>query len=267
MSVVLLEETVPPCTNKGKYEGRCGIHKNSDQKSTPVRTPRSSNRKSAEKKSTPVRPSQRDVETKDDTPWEIITLPDENCFVKRMLSLPDEVKVDADLFEEIWDLHPEKLPTGKMMGKTVEFQRYQQVYGVSYYFTGNDIEAKSLDEHKYISDLLEWVKKDSGLNHNSVLVNWYEDGNHYIGYHSDSEKTLTVLDTGSIAPIYSFSYGQAREFYIRPNTKSTQYKKYELHLPMPDNSCIVMCGDIQTYYKHSVPKRTGKKTHMEDVLI
>ena len=247
-----------PCTNNGKYEGRCGIHKNSEEKSTPVRTPRSGNRKNTEKKSTPVRTPQRDVEPSDDTPWEIINLPDENCYVKQMLSIPDEVKVDSKLFEEIWDLHPEKFPVGKMMGKEVEFPRWQQVYGVSYYFTGHDIEAKSLYENQYISDLLEWVKRDSGLDYNSVLINWYQDGNHYMGYHSDNEKNLTVLENGSTAPIYSFSYGQKRDFYIRSNNKST-CKDYQLNLAMPDNSCIVMCGDMQKYYKHSVPKRTGKK--------
>ena len=48
---------------------------------------------------------------------------------------------------------------------------------------------------------------------NHVLINWYNDGSHYIGPHSDSEAQI-VEDS----PIVSVSLGQERTFRIRYKT-------------------------------------------------
>jgi alkylated DNA repair dioxygenase AlkB len=237
------------CEKKGKeqYGGRCGIHKNYEPsvKKRGVKTP------------TVVTPTVKTVGRLDNLVTTI--LPDPNCYVEQLLILPNEIQISTpELFEEIWDLHPDELGTGVMFGNEISFPRWQGAFGMNYYFTGEDHKARSFDEHPFLTTLLEWVKKDSGIDYNSLLINWYEDGNHYIGYHSDNEKDLKVLDNGTIAPIYSFSYGQDRDFYIRSNKKSA-YPGFKLNLVVPNNSCIIMCGSMQNYYKHSVPKRMGKK--------
>jgi len=54
--------------------------------------------------------------------------------------------------------------------------------------------------------------------------------------------------------IYSFSFGQARDFVVKSKDKT--FRKV---FKMVDNSLIIMGGEMQKYYKHSVPKRSVKK--------
>ena len=58
------------------------------------------------------------------------------------------------------------------------------------------------------------------------------------GPHSDNE---TQLQAGQ--PIYSFSFGAERKFVV----------------PLLDNTCVVMRGDMQRPYKHSVPRSAKVK--------
>lgn len=82
-----------------------------------------------------------------------------------------------------------------------------------------------------------------------LLINWYQDGDHYIGPHSDDESQLVKNSA-----IYSFSFGQTRDFVIK--SKELDYK---MVLELTNNSLIIMGGEIQKYYTHQVPKRSIKK--------
>jgi alkylated DNA repair dioxygenase AlkB len=102
-------------------------------------------------------------------------------------------------------------------------------------------------------DLLQWVKDHSGFDYNQVLVNWYQDGNHYIGPHSDDE---TQLVPGS--SIYSFSFGQERDFVVT-SKKGVLETPFHESFAMKDNSLLIMEGDMQKNFKHQVPKRATSK--------
>ena len=123
--------------------------------------------------------------------------------------------VDGELFNELWDLHPVEYGKVKMMNyKTKKYEeintpRWQQSFGKDYNFTGMNHKASKL-EHPYLIKLLKFVNDRSDLEYNQVLVNWYNDGQHYIGAHSDDERQL-VKDSA----IYSFSFGQKRDFVIK----------------------------------------------------
>lgn len=170
----------------------------------------------------------------------------DDCWLESRI-VPDYLKMDNHLFEEIWELHPEEKSKIKIFGKIVTCPRYSQNYGADYKFSGKFHEGLPID-HFYMKKIMEFVKKDSGIEYNQLLINWYADGTDYIGLHSDDEPQI-VKDSN----IYSFSFGQEREFVIK--AKHGDFKKVFI---MKHNTVIIMGGKMQQYYKHTVPKRTVK---------
>jgi len=179
----------------------------------------------------------------------IIRLPHGESWLEIWPVLPPELRMDRATFQRVWNLHPTDLARGKIFGKEIPFPRWTQAYGQSYKFSGKVHVAKAIEDPLLII-IMEWIQKDVALPYyHNLLLNWYQDGQHYIGPHSDNE---TQLIKGP--PIYSFSYGAEREFVIETNPKRTQ-SPYRTVIRMPNGSLIKMCGkDFQYYYKHSVPK-------------
>ena len=87
------------------------------------------------------------------------------------------------------------------------------------------------------------INTQFGTNYNGILVNKYEEGNTYIGDHSDDEKNL---DKGGVI---SISYGAVRKFRVRD--KFT--KKIIMDIPTMSNSIIHMGGDFQKEFTHGIP--------------
>jgi alkylated DNA repair dioxygenase AlkB len=146
-------------------------------------------------------------------------------------------------------LHPEEYGQVSYMGKTVNTPRWQQTYLKDYYFSGMIHKALLLPEE--LQPFLDWANTVSpNVIYNQVLINWYANGNHYIGPHSDDEKQLVEL-----SPVLSVSLGQERIFRIRQ--KSTNDTVVDI--PMPSDTYVMMCGKMQKKYLHEVPKVTGKK--------
>ena len=174
-----------------------------------------------------------------------IVLPHGNSWIEVFPSLPNEIKMDALTFERIWNLHPEKLAEGLINGEHMEFPRWEQSYGQSYFYVGYLHEALAIED-PFMIEILAWVKKHSCQPYINILINWYLDGNHHIGPHMDGKSGQLVKDSS----IYSFSYGQKRDFIVKSNDKS--YRKV---ISMFNQSLIIMGGEMQEYYKHEVPKR------------
>jgi DNA oxidative demethylase len=134
----------------------------------------------------------------------------------------------------------------KLYGKKIKIPRKQIGYGdpgTSYSFSGMTV--NSLPWIPIISKIKEDVEYVTGLKFNFCLVNRYENGNDYIGYHSDDEKEL-----GDCVHIASVSFGQKRKFYFKnPNTDVVK-------LSLNTGSLCVMYHPTNKYYKHSVPKET-----------
>ena len=80
---------------------------------------------------------------------------------------------------------------------------------------------------------------------NSVLLNYYRNGNDSVAWHRDNEKEL-----GTHPIIASLSLGQARRFDFR--RKDDHGKKHSLELT--NGSLLVMKGDLQLHWEHSIPK-------------
>ena len=85
---------------------------------------------------------------------------------------------------------------------------------------------------------------ESEVEFNVCLLNYYEDGNQRIGWHSDRE------ELGRTTPIVSISLGATREFLIRSKTDGVRDRA---SISMTNGSMVVMENECQMQYLHSVP--------------
>lgn len=90
---------------------------------------------------------------------------------------------------------------------------------------------------------------------NSVLANLYRDGNDSNGWHSDNEPEL-----GPEPVIASLSFGEARLFHLKH--KETKQK---LSFELTPGSLLIMAGDMQQHWLHTVPKT--KKTKSQRINL
>ena len=138
------------------------------------------------------------------------TLPQGNSWYGFFPDIPPELHMNQDTFTRIWNLHPEEKGVFKMMGKEIPTPRWQQAFGHDYRVSRTDHTAVPLTD-PFLIGIMNWVReRHPEMNFNGLLVNWYLDGHHHIGYHADATTPLVV---GS--PIYSFSYGATRNFKIK----------------------------------------------------
>jgi len=89
------------------------------------------------------------------------------------------------------------------------------------------------------------VEPIAGITFNSVLLNYYRDGQDSVTWHSDNE---TVM--GSHPVIASLSFGQVRSFDIRLKTNHSE--KYSIKLE--HGSLLFMKGDLQQKWDHRIAK-------------
>ena len=110
----------------------------------------------------------------------------------------------------------------KLFGKELLQPRLTAYYGEqSYTYSGI-----TMYPHPWIDPLLQIKQKIKtliNLEFNGVLLNFYRDGNDYIGWHSDDEKDLVG---GSV--IASLSLGEKRRFLFR--RRDDHKVKVELNL-------------------------------------
>jgi alkylated DNA repair dioxygenase AlkB len=92
------------------------------------------------------------------------------------------------------------------------------------------------------------LRKELGIDFNSVLANLYRDGRDAMGWHSDDEPEL-----GAEPVIASVSLGAARRFVLRRRDDHTVRNAFLLE----PGSLLVMRGSSQRDWQHALP-RTAK---------
>ncbi len=140
----------------------------------------------------------------------------------------------------------------RLYGKERPLPRLTAWYGDdarSYTYSG--ITSRPNPWNKGLLYLKERVEALAGTGFNSVLLNWYRDGNDHLGWHADDEKEL-----GRDPVIASVNFGETRDFFVR--RKDDHRKK--LVLPLKHGSLLLMRGALQHHWEHSVPKRARVKT-------
>ncbi len=93
-----------------------------------------------------------------------------------------------------------------------------------------------------IRDLVEPL---AGIRFNSVLLNYYRDGNDSVAWHSDKESIM-----GSQPVIASVSFGQVRSFDIR--NKDDHKEHYSVKLE--HGSFLLMKSGLQERWQHRIAK-------------
>jgi len=100
--------------------------------------------------------------------------------------------------------------------------------------------------HPCVTDLRARVEAHADMRFNSVLLNYYRDGQDSMGFHSDDEPEL-----GAQPVIASLSLGATRTMHLR--------HRYDRRISiqrllLTDGSLLVMRGNSQRDWKHAIPK-------------
>jgi len=93
-----------------------------------------------------------------------------------------------------------------------------------------------------------FIESNAKLQFNSVLINYYRDGQDSNGWHADNEPELGINPV-----IASLSLGGVRDFQLRNNAN----KKHKYSIALEHGSLLLMQGKTQSCWQHHVPKRAN----------
>jgi len=105
--------------------------------------------------------------------------------------------------------------------------------------------AETLPWTSELKRIRELVEPLAGITFNSVLLNYYRDGNDSVAWHSDKESIM-----GSQPVIASVSFGQVRSFDIRK--KADHQEHYSVKLE--HGSFLLMKSGLQEAWEHRIAK-------------
>ena len=153
----------------------------------------------------------------------------------QLTNAPDECAFNEEQFEQLWAMRPVEEQVCKMFGKTIVVPRKYALYGSSYNFAG--VKNQGVEE---VPEILQPFLQFG----NSILVNYYDNGNNYIGC------------------VYGFSYGAARKFKFQ-NKKTNDVTDVTLE----SNSMLIMKENTQRDYKHALPASKKIKDRRISVTV
>ena len=115
------------------------------------------------------------------------------------------------------------------------------VEGQSHRYSGGSIPMNQwIPSLKAVRDR---IARESNLKPDSCLVNGYRNGMDYLGLHSDKETN----DTHST--VFTVSLGATRRFVFERKSD-----KFEIECYLHHTDLVLMTGQTQRLWKHSVPK-------------
>ena len=140
-----------------------------------------------------------------------------------------------------------------MFGKKVLEPRLTAWYGdVGKTYTYSGKKQEPLAWHPHLLTIKKDVEKaieeqlKTVVKFNSVLCNYYRNGEDSMGFHADNEKEL-----GQNPIIASVNFGETRRFIFRRRDDKTM--QYELVLT--HGSLLIMSGAMQHHWLHAIPKQ------------
>ncbi|RTE65983.1 alpha-ketoglutarate-dependent dioxygenase AlkB [Amphritea opalescens] len=138
-------------------------------------------------------------------------------------------------------------PQIRMFGRQVSIPRlqcFQGDPGIHYRYSGLALQTEPW--HPLINNLRRRIEALSQQSFNTVLINYYRNGQDSMGWHSDDEPEL-----GKNPVIASLSLGQSRRFLLRHRYDNSIARQEHL---LNSGSLLIMSGQLQHYWHHSVPK-------------
>jgi len=142
----------------------------------------------------------------------------------------------------------------EIYGKYVNFPRLTSYYGDKEYFYSGVL-YYPLPWTEELLGIKKLVEDYSGEKYNSVLLQFYRNGNDYIGWHSDSEKDM--VENAAIA---SVSFGAKRNFVLRPRSKDLRKKIDNINFELQNGDLLIMRDVTQKFWQHSITKSKNIKS-------
>ena len=133
----------------------------------------------------------------------------------------------------------------RLFGKLITTRRKTAWYGdpgMNYVYSG--IARQPIPWDQTILGIKHRIESALPFNFNSCLMNYYHDGNDGMGWHQDNEKEL-----GGFPCIASISLGADRFFDFKHI-----YTHQKIRLMLQSGSLLLMQGETQKFWKHSLPK-------------
>lgn len=138
--------------------------------------------------------------------------------------------------------------TIRFYGKESPVPRLEAWYGdegKSYAYSGIRMDPKPwIEELLAVKKAIEPIAETQ---FNSVLINYYRDGQDRVAWHSDDEKEL-----GHNPVIGSVSLGAERKFKLRHKGFDKNDRQAEIMLA--HGSLLLMKGPTQHFWKHEIPR-------------
>jgi len=135
-----------------------------------------------------------------------------------------------------------------IFGKQIMQPRLTAWYGdegKSYRYSGIIMQPQRWTET--LLEIKKRIETIAAVSFNSALLNQYRDGKDSMGWHRDNEKEL-----GTNPVIGSVSFGAVRKFMM----KHYQDKSLTSSVELSHGSFLLMHGQTQHYWMHSIPKTT-----------
>lgn len=155
---------------------------------------------------------------------------------------------ESDFFNILFSNIKWKQDSIKLYGKTIPLPRLTSWYGDSgKAYTYSGIASQPNEWNKGLLYLKDRIEQCAEVEFNSVLLNWYRNGHDHLNWHADDEKELGINPI-----IASANFGETRDFIIRRNDNPL----VKIILPLKHGTLLIMRGELQHFWQHSVPKRT-----------
>lgn len=144
-----------------------------------------------------------------------------------------------------------------MYGRSLYLPRLTAWYGDSgKRYTYSGITSKPNAWNQGLLYIKQKIEQATATSFNSVLLNWYRNGDDHMSWHADDEQELGINPV-----IASVNFGQTRDFVLRRMDDPAK----KIVIALPHGSLLVMRGQLQHYWQHSVPKRkkvTGSRFNL-----
>jgi alkylated DNA repair dioxygenase AlkB len=132
-----------------------------------------------------------------------------------------------------------------MFGKRITMRRLSAWYGDRpFEYTYSQVSRQALPWTKTLAEIKSEVEKISGETFNSCLLNFYHDGDDYMGWHSDDEPELDPN-----ASIASVSLGAERKFAFKHKRSKETVSTF-----LKNGSILLMKPPTQEHWLHTLRK-------------
>jgi alkylated DNA repair dioxygenase AlkB len=173
---------------------------------------------------------------------ELLRIPIDDGELYFMQQLPLN-HANAAIMQRLCDETAWKAETIFLFGREVLQPRLSAWYGEARYtYSGRSFEPLPFTPLQL--DIKRAVEAATGKRFNSVLLNYYRDGQDSMGFHSDDEPEL-----GPQPAIASVSFGATRTFILKHKKRPQTVK-----LDLTDGSLLLMAGKLQHCWRHGINK-------------